>query len=561
MSGTSPPQSRTPRASRHKHSKSAVLTAENESAYTAHTQHQKQNQQNNARNGVGSAGKNDTSPTAEGYFNDNGEFVTATADFLPMTGNPSLGSPQAQQSVGKRCGKKLLRNKNNAVRPNGNQSPQSAQHRYEQQQTSGHVNQPFSPHATTPAKPAAAYAGPTWNASPAPSALPMPKFYSKSMPQETSQASLQTRLDQESDGSDKIESPALAEAIPTVPTPPRNDDSPLDFLFKKDKEQKAKRQSTGSRALGFTPTRPAIGSFNTEPQRPTDWPSLYGTSVGNHNRNGSNGSNKEQFMMEMDGNNVSPQLHKSSSRPALNDRMSSAPSAVTQSAASPYRHMPRNGQQSIYGSPIHGNSMTSPLASPGQQHLASRLPDASASPFYRGSQQPPRSADTSPMPRLPTQHQQNLHYGNRNLGPLFQAAKQEPDRRASNLRQELHASPRVDNTNQFARGGTSGMNYQHTISSDQAVRDYLLAQNPTTLPKIDLRRQQFSNSLPPPGTSELDAHSRQPSQNGPYPAPSGPNTNRIPPPAKFNAKSVEDNLKRMLKLSLSNNSFDPPGVH
>lgn len=541
MSGAVPPQSRTPRASRHKHSKSAVHTAENEIANPAQTQHQKPNRHNNARQAVDPAWQNDTSPPPDGYFNDNGEFVT-------ITGNPGCGSPQAQQSAGKRPGKKQARNKNHAVRQNGNQSPQPARHQYEHQQMFGHINQPFSPHATTPAKPAAAYAGPTWNASPAPSALPMPKFYSKSMPQETSQTSLQTRLDQESDQSDKIESPALAEAIPAIPTPPRNDDSPLDFLFKRDKEQKAKRQSTGNGALGSTPTRPAIGSFNTEPQRPTDWASIYGTGGSNHNRHGSNGSNKEQFMMELDGSNVSPQLHKPSPRPALNDRMSSAPSAVPHSAAPPYQNGLHNGQQPNYGSPMHGNSMPSLMASPGQQHPGSRLPDASASPFFRGPQQLPRSADTSPMPRPPTHHQQNLHYGNRNLGPLFQAAKQEPDRRASNLRQELHASPRVaelpDNANHFAHRGHNGMNYQHTINSDQAVRDYLMTQNPTALPKIDLPRQQFSNSLPPPGSSELDAHSRP----------------QFAPPAKFNAKSVEDDLKRMLKLSLTN-SFDSTGVH
>ncbi|TID16177.1 Mitochondrial import inner membrane translocase subunit [Venturia nashicola] len=560
MSGTSPPQSRTPRASRHKHSKSAVPTAENEGANPGHTQHQKQNRQSNARKVVDSAWQTDTSTQAEGYFNDNGEFVMTTAESTPTADNPGYGSPQAQQSVGKRLGKKQPRNKNNAVRMNGNPSPQPARHQYEQQQMSGHINQSFSPHATTPAKPAAAYAGPTWNASPAPSALPMPKFYSKSMPQETSQASLQTRLDQESDESDKTDSPALAETIPAIPTPPRNDDSPLDFLFKKDKEQKAKRQSTGNGVLGSTPTRPSIGSFNTEPQRSTDWTSIYGTGADKHNRQGSNGSNKEQFMMELDGSTASPQLHRPSPRPVLNDRMSSAPSAVPQSAVSPYQNMHRNGQQPLYGPPIHSTSMPSLMANPGQQHPASRLPDASVSPFYHGPQQPLRSADTSPMPRPPTQHHQNLHYGNRNLGPLFQAAKQEPDRRASNLRQELHAEL-PDNGNQLAHRGNNGMNYQHMTNSDQAVRDYLLAQNPITLPKIDLPRQQFSNSLPRPESSELDAHSRPQSHNGAYPAPSGPNANRIPPPVKFNAKSVEDDLKRMLKLSLTNNSFDLPGVH
>lgn len=566
MSATAPQQSRTPRASRHKHSNSEAPTAENENAPAAHSQQPKQKRHNTARKGPDPAWQNDTSQPAAGYFNENGEFVMNSAEHVAIPGGTGYGSP-SEATLVKRSGKKPARNKNNPPRQNGNQSPQPVRNQYEQQQMSTHPYQTLSPPAMTPAKTSAAYAGPTWNASPAASALPIPKFFSKSMPQNTSQPSLQARLDQESDESEKSESPPLAEIIPAIPTPPRNEDSPLDFLFKKDKEQKAKRQSSGTTGFGSTPTRPAIGSFNTEPQRPNDWASIYGTGAKNHNRHASNGSGKEQFMMELDGSNLSPHLHKSSPRPALNDRVSSAPSAVPRSVALPYQNSPCNGQP-MYGSPMHGNSMPSLVPSPAKQFSGPRLPDASASPFYRGPQQPPRSADTSPMPRQgSTQHQQNFHYGNRNLGPLFQAAKQEPDRRASNLRQEIHASPRVaelpDNAHHFVQHGSNGLNYQQTINSDQDVRDQFRAQNaPTTvLPKMDLSRQQFSNSLLPAGSLELDAQSRPQSHNETYPTPSGPNANHIVPPTKFNAKTVEDDLKRLLKLSLTGNSFDSPGVH
>ncbi|QDS70571.1 hypothetical protein FKW77_010517 [Venturia effusa] len=560
MSGTAPPQSRTPRASRHKHSKSAVPTTDNESVNPAHKYHQKQSRNNTAGKPVDPAWQHDSSALTEGYFNDNGEFVVPP-NFLAMTGNPDYGSPQAQQPGGKRTVKKQARTMNNHLQPNGNQSPQPTRHQNDQQ----HQSHLFSSHAITPAKTSAAYAGPTWNASPAPSALPVPKFFSKSMPQETSPATLQTRLDQESEQSDSAESPALAEAVAAMPTPPRHDDSPLDFLFRKDKEQKSKRKSTWNGALGFTPTRPSIGSFNTEPQRLTDWTSNHGIGASNQNQYGSNESNKEQFMMELDASNASPAFPKASPRPILNDRMSSAPSAVPQNAASPYQNTLLNGQLPMYGSPSHGNSTSSLMASPGQQHFGDRLPDASASPFYRGPQEPTRSAITSPMSRSPTQHRQNLHYGNRNLGPLFQAAKQDSDRHVSSLRQEVR-SPRVaelpgNDASHFSHHGIVSTNRQNSINSDQVVRDYLLAQTPTSLPMIELPQEQFSNAPPPPGSVDLDAHVRPQSHCGQYSAPTGPNLSRFPTPAKFNAKSIEDDLKRMLKLSLTSNSFDSPGVH
>ena len=47
----------------------------------------------------------------------------------------------------------------------------------------------------TPAKPA--YAGPTFHASPAPSALPIPKFFSKSAPQSADKDGLQSQMDSE----------------------------------------------------------------------------------------------------------------------------------------------------------------------------------------------------------------------------------------------------------------------------------------------------------------------------------------------------------------------------
>src|SRR5262249_41215009 len=94
--------------------------------------------------------------------------------------------------------------------------------------------------ASTPAKPTA-YAGPTFHASPAASSLPIPKFFSKSVPAATSESSLQARLEEEEDDtSNKSESPPQETAHPSIassatsarPAATQNTDSPLDFFFK-----------------------------------------------------------------------------------------------------------------------------------------------------------------------------------------------------------------------------------------------------------------------------------------------------------------------------------------
>jgi hypothetical protein len=158
------------------------------------------------------------------------------------------------------------------------------------------------------------------------------------------------------------------------------------------------------------------------------------------------------------------------------------------------------------------------------------------------------------------------------LSPLFQAAKQDVDWRSSGLRQEVHASPKFaelpDNANHFQANGNNSVNYHHEpMNTEQATRNYVHSQNPATasLPRTDLSRQQFSHPQTPPGTTELDGQSWPRSSNGPYPTPTsiqhGNGAQSTSQSKPFNAKSVEDDLKRMLKLSLNGGSLGSPGVH
>lgn len=98
----------------------------------------------------------------------------------------------------------------------------------------GHRHTSSQPSVTTPQlKDSAHYAGPTFHASPAPSALPMPSFFSKSVPDSDLATTLET-------DSDNAEMDPEIDTTPSKPRPrpqPVSEDedpkpTPLDFLFK-----------------------------------------------------------------------------------------------------------------------------------------------------------------------------------------------------------------------------------------------------------------------------------------------------------------------------------------
>ncbi|KAK3113121.1 hypothetical protein LTR53_009885, partial [Teratosphaeriaceae sp. CCFEE 6253] len=92
----------------------------------------------------------------------------------------------------------------------------------------------------TPAK-EQAYAGPTFHASPAPSSLPVPKFFSRSVPNIL--GPLQSRMDGDTTPEKQESSPEAAIVNPVVPQEAVL--SPLDLFFKADKEEKQRSYSNG----------------------------------------------------------------------------------------------------------------------------------------------------------------------------------------------------------------------------------------------------------------------------------------------------------------------------
>ena len=106
--------------------------------------------------------------------------------------------------------------------------------------------------------PMKAYAGPTFHASPAASSLPMPKFYSKSVPNVDKTKSFKTMMEQEvpdsSSGSE--ESPSL-ENVKPVPNSNNREESPLDIFFRADREAKGR--------TGSAPNIPSSKTLQTNP--------------------------------------------------------------------------------------------------------------------------------------------------------------------------------------------------------------------------------------------------------------------------------------------------------
>ena len=100
--------------------------------------------------------------------------------------------------------------------------------------------------------PVKAYAGPTFHASPAASSLPMPKFYSKSVPSVDKTKSLKSMMDQESPASSSgsEESPSL-ENIQPLSTAKGKEESPLDIFFRADRKAKGSAGSTPDERNGI----------------------------------------------------------------------------------------------------------------------------------------------------------------------------------------------------------------------------------------------------------------------------------------------------------------------
>lgn len=153
---------------------------------------------------------------------------------------------------------------------------------------------PSSNPITTPS--AAAYAGPTFHASPAPSALPIPSFYSRSVPDSPGLKGLKQNRDVSISSNSELSASPLQARV----SESQREESPLDIFFKADREERAQRARSASSAQHVAN---ATGPFQPPPSsRNSHTPPA--ASVQHRTQRWSQDkrpSSREIFAMEMDG--------------------------------------------------------------------------------------------------------------------------------------------------------------------------------------------------------------------------------------------------------------------
>ncbi|WPH00768.1 Hypothetical protein R9X50_00359800 [Acrodontium crateriforme] len=407
---------------------------------------------------------------------------------------------------------------------------------YNNSKTNGSKQRPHSMgsgvHPATPQK-EQAYAGPTFQASPAPSSLPVPRFFSRSVPKS---GGLQSWMEEEKG------TPAESSPEPDIvaPVPPRpSTQSPLDLFFNADKEEKS-RQNSATITSPQLAVRPRPLPM-TEPRNPFQNP---GWSA---------------FLNEINGDN--PQtLPANRTRPPPGERSYSSP-GIPQSPTSEAQHETyTKGLKDLLFNNINGSpqSQTPPQTQghpPSQPSPVQHTP----SPAHRAAPQP-----ETPSRPMASAEQYSLHYGNRNLSPFFQAARgATPPRPNSGLRQEIpYDAPHHSNTGPFA------------IPPHQNQRPPLNGPSPFPhgypnqqfMPQPRYTQPQPFNGFPPPDMGHTfvqggpyaspQHHNNMPTQMPPTIQQSGYGMNGLQPTTKptttgpADIRTMEDDLRRILKLDV-----------
>lgn len=329
----------------------------------------------------------------------------------------------------------------------------------------------------------AAYAGSTFHASPAPSALPMPSFFSKSVPDSPGVKGLKS-----------LKGAALPtmDSTPTRATPSieqlQREESPLDFFFKADREERA-RSASSTQVLAA-----ANGPF-PPPASPRDsqTPPARSTQSG-ANRMSASG----MFAMELDG-----------------DRNTGTPFGPAFST--PYSER-INAARSV--AQLDGPSDQSP------QHTQSSLDRSEALKAYLFSGQPLPAPNSGPVfpPAKSYQAPFAAPTGPRNAG-------------ISNRPQNNGYSPTPDPRmmNGFRTGGrSSGLRQEVTPTKTPTRtpdRNHVYANSPTP------------SRLPPNAYSNGNGYTNQfaPHTKAPIFAPNAESSDS-------SIKGMEESLRRMLKL-------------
>ncbi|RAL10119.1 proline-rich nuclear receptor coactivator motif-containing protein [Aspergillus homomorphus CBS 101889] len=257
-----------------------------------------------------------TPPTPKGLRNNrrnSKRIITPSTQKVALLATPP-SSPPRNQSPGGTATDSSFNNNHNASKKKHvrcNKKPREAP-KASPVPSNGHRHTSSHSHniATPQTKDSSHYAGPTFHASPAPSALPIPSFFSKSLPESDLSSGLEADSDN-LDASPDMESTPSKSRTRHVFEDERRQPTPLDFLFKAAVEARNAQQ----------PRSPEITTRIQSPQ--TDSKALF-----NHRTNGAGGGS---FPIDVD----SPESHQSRIGPPFaapyQDRMNALRSASSPS--------------------------------------------------------------------------------------------------------------------------------------------------------------------------------------------------------------------------------------
>ena len=349
--------------------------------------------------------------------------------------------------------------------------------------------------------PAKAYAGPTFHASPAASSLPMPKFFSRSVPNVDKASSLKSMMEQDAVNttSESDSSPFLENSRPMQDHQAR-ENSPLDIFFQADRHAKAQAQAKTQ--MGS----PAVSNgLRSNSQN----------DIRHHSRQCTDSSIGGIFPLEMDGAAAETPDTKIDNEPTT-----PAPKAMTEAD---YRDEQRKAQTL---------ELKKLLYSPEPLPSASSSP-CSATPSKSQSSTSPRITPGGGSPGLvpdPTSRDQQRH-----AFLLALAHKQ-----ISGTGTNIGSAPQ--------RPPSSKLRKEMSVPSSPGVQPPELPATPT------------QSSAQRTSTAAID-HTRQ-HQNGyasPYHPFSAASTPSVKPPGGFqkppsrhsrDVKFIEEDLRRILKLDV-----------
>ncbi|TVY88984.1 hypothetical protein LAWI1_G007164 [Lachnellula willkommii] len=348
---------------------------------------------------------------------------------------------------------------------------------------------------STPAT--AVYAGATFHASPAPSALPIPSFYSKSVPDSPGLKGL--RSVQEAPLTKQSPSPPMPE--PSSVKQYHREESPLDVFFKADREEKARARSASSNNITGTaagPFQPPGASRNARtPPAPNSQ---------NRTRQGhtSKSSGSGMFAMELDG----PTSPGSPYGPAFStpyaERINAARSGTTPTREVPQQAVDRSEALKAYL--FSGHPLSPPTTNGGVVNGSFSPSSPSAS----------NGAKTSPVSSRP---QQNGHGFNHNSNGSSNRPR--PSGRSSGLRQEVTPTKTPTRT---------------------PDRNFFYDNSPTTSRMNGHLSPSNQNNL----TARFKSQNASPSPTSPYGVSSGN--------GGADLQGMEDSLRKILKLDSVRNS-------